>query len=97
MNSTYASHLLSVQRGGGLSTYPEHIRNLPIPIACKEDMASLSKLAKKQLELYSKLKEAKLALDASLIQKSIHSVDSKIDELVFKIYNLSKEEIDALK
>jgi len=97
LNSKYASHLLDIQRGGGFCIYPDHIRSLPIPIASKEDMKMLSEYAKKELELHAKLKEAKLESDRDVIQKAIMALDDKIDQIIYKIYELSKDDIEKLK
>ena len=91
LNSKYASHLLSIQRGG-LSIYPEHIRNLPIPIASPSDMQALSEYAKQELTLHQKLKEAKLPQDKTVIENGIKVLDSKIDMLVYKIYGVKGDE-----
>ena len=88
LNSRYAKHLLAIQRAGSLSIYPEHIRNLPIPIAPKAEMDALTALAKEQLAQHAQLKEAKLESDRSVIQSTIAALDAKIDAIVYKIYGL---------
>ena len=97
LNSTYASHLLEVQRGGDFNIYPEHIRNLPIPIAPKAEMDALTALAKEQLAQHAQLKEAKLESDRSVIQSTIAALDAKIDAIVYSIYGLTQDEIEKLK
>ena len=96
LNSKYASYLLSVQRGGDYHIYPEHIRNLPIPIALPADIQALSDYAKQELTLHQKLKEASLPQDKSVIENAIKALDNQIDELVYKIYGLTNEEIEKL-
>lgn len=44
MNSSYTTVLLTNLRGGDYHIYPEHIRNIPIPIAPKEQQNSISEL-----------------------------------------------------
>ena len=97
LNSKYASRLLTIQRGGDYHILPEYIRNLPIPVAHKQEMDALTSLAKEQLAQHAQLKEAKLESDRSVIQSTITALDAKIDELVYKIYGLTQEEIDQLK
>ena len=41
LNSRYARKLIDDIRGGGLSIYPDHIRNLPIPLVSAEQQASI--------------------------------------------------------
>ncbi len=97
LNSKYASHLLSIQRGGALSIYPEHIRNLPIPIAPPSDIQALSDYAKQELALHARLKEARTPQDESTIENAIKALDAQIDRLVYKIYGLTEEEIAQIK
>ena len=96
LNSNYASHLLAVQRGDYIRIYPEHIRNLPIPIAPPTDMQALSDYAKEELSLHVKLKNCSMPQDKQVIENAIKALDNQIDMLVYKIYGLSKEEIDGL-
>ena len=96
LNSKYGKHLLSIQRGGYLAICPEHIRNLPLPIATPADMQALSDYAKQELTLHQKLKEVSLPQDKAMIENAIKALDKQIDELVYKIYGLSDEEIKKL-
>ena len=86
LNSTYTKDLLAIQRADSLSIYPEHIRNLPIPIAPTKEMEELTALAKKQLELHAKMSESKLESDRDSLQTLITPIDAKIDEIVYSIY-----------
>ena len=54
-------------------------------------------IAKKQLELHVKLKEAKLESEKQSINMLIVALDAKIDEIVYAIYGLTHEEIEQLK
>ena len=49
LNSTMADQLLADQRGGDYHIYPEHIRNLPIPVPGKDVQESIGNIAKKIL------------------------------------------------
>ena len=92
LNSAYASHLLNIQRGGDYHIYPEHIRNLPIPIAPKCEMDALTTLAKEELKQHALLKEARLKSDRVAIQSTIDALDTKIDEIVYAIYGVKENE-----
>jgi len=96
LNFKYGKHLLSIQRGGDYHIVPEHIRNLPIPIAPSADMQALSDYAKQELALHQKLKETSLHQDKAMIENAIKALDNQIDGLVYKIYGLTKEEIEKL-
>ena len=75
---------------------PEHIRNLPIPIAPPSEMQALTEYAKQELALHTKLKKARTPQDEQTIENAIKALDAQIDELVYKIYELSKDEIAEL-
>ena len=96
LNSKYATHLLSIQRGGDYHIYPEHIRNLPIPIASANNMQALTDYAKQELALHQKLKEARTPQDKAIIENAIKALDNQIDVLVYKTYGLSEDEIAKL-
>lgn len=81
LNSSYGKVLLTEQRGGDYHIYPDHIRNLPIPIAPQQIQQAISKLvdeivliSDKSSDPYNKLKKS-------------------IDILVYKCYGLNYEDI----
>lgn len=86
MNSRYASVLLTNLRGGDYHIYPEHIRNIPIPTATKEQQ-------KPVIDLVDKILAAKKA-DAT---NDTTALERKIDELVYKLYGLTDEEIGVVE
>lgn len=49
LNSSKADKLLANQRGGDYHIYPEHIRNLPIPLPDKEQQDAIGNIAKEIL------------------------------------------------
>ncbi len=74
LNSSMADQLLADQRGGDYHIYPEHIRNLPIPVPQKEVQGSIGIIAKEILYRretntnYSELEEQLNGLVAALYQ-----------------------------
>ena len=46
LNSSMAGQLLADQRGGDYHIYPEHIRNLPIPIATSKQQEEIAQLVR---------------------------------------------------
>lgn len=74
LNSSMADQLLADQRGGDYHIYPEHIRNLPIPVPEKNIQESIGNIAKKILRRretnadYSELEEQLNRLVAALYQ-----------------------------
>jgi hypothetical protein len=80
LNSRYASVLLSNLRGGGNSIYPEHVRNLPIPLVSKEQQQPIITLVSQILEL------KKHNVDTSVLE-------TEIDTIVYSLYGLDDDEI----
>ena len=81
MNSRYADHLLAVVRAGDYHIYPEHVRNIPIVIASKEQQASIIALVDKILVA----KKADQHTDTS-------AWEAEIDRLVYDLYDVPQEE-----
>ena len=82
MNSKYASVLLRNLRGGDYHIYPEHIRNIPIPTATLAQQQEIITLVDKILAA----KKEDSSADTT-------ALEHKIDELVYKLYGLTEEEI----
>ena len=61
MNSAYAAELLRDQRAGDYHIYPEHIRNIPIPNATKEEQDEIIRLV--DVALKEKTEEIMRAID----------------------------------
>ncbi len=74
LNSSMADQLLADQRGGDYHIYPEHIRNLPIPIPQKDVQDSIGVIAKEILHRretntdFTELEEQLNGLVAALYQ-----------------------------
>jgi hypothetical protein len=82
INSQYASVLLSNIRGGDYHIVPEHIRNIPIPLATKEQQHRIAIIVDKIL----KAKQEDSQADTSKEEK-------EIDRLVYKLYGLTYDEV----
>jgi hypothetical protein len=86
LNSKYANKLLCNLRGGGLRIYPDHIRNLPIPIANKDQQLYIESIVNKIVAIKN---ENPLADTTDL--------ESEIDRLVYQLYGLTEEEIKIVE
>lgn len=80
LNSAKADELLADQRGGDYHIYPEHIRNIPIPIASKEVQKQIGNLAKQIMEQ----KSISPSADTS-------ALELEVDRLVYQLYNMTEE------
>lgn len=73
LNSAKADELLTDQRGGDYHIYPEHIRNLPIPIASVEIQNEIEAITKEILERCSNNQNyTDLALSLNKIVDSLY-------------------------
>ena len=86
MNSKYASVLLTNLRGDDYHIYPEHIRNIPIPSATSEQQKTI-------IELVDKI----LAAKKDNPDAETTSLETKIDNLVYKLYGLTEKEISIIE
>jgi adenine-specific DNA-methyltransferase len=86
LNSKYASVLLSNLRGGDYHIYPEHLRNLPIPLVSAQQQQPIIALADKIIAA----KDDNPQADTSALER-------QLDNLVYKLYNLSYDEIKVIE
>ncbi|GHU39892.1 type II restriction endonuclease [Spirochaetia bacterium] len=84
LNSKYAQVLLTNIRGGDYHIYPEHIRNLPIPNATKKQQKQIIELV--DIIITAKKNDANAGTTEA---------ENKIDKMVYKLYGLKKDEINA--
>jgi adenine-specific DNA-methyltransferase len=86
LNSKYASVLLSNLRGGDYHIYPEHLRNLPIPLVSAEKQQPVIALVDKIL-----------AAKAADPQADTSAIERQLDNLVYRLYDLSYEEVKVIE
>jgi predicted type IV restriction endonuclease/type I restriction-modification system DNA methylase subunit len=88
-----------VRTGGGFHTYPETIRNFPIPLVSPNKSTAKARhdkmvsLVQRMLDLHKRLQGAKAAHDRTIIERQIAATDEEIDHLVYELYGLTKDEI----
>ncbi len=81
LNSHYGAILLQEQRGGDYHIYPDHLRNIPIPIASVSIQSKIDKAVDDIMTISNK--------DSDEYQKLLQ----KIDMLVYKAYDLSFDQV----
>ncbi len=84
LNSSMAIQLLADQRGGDYHIYPEHIRNIPIPSATREEQEAIVTLVNK-------------ILIAKRQNEDTIDFELEIDRLVYKCYGLTDNEINSME
>ena len=86
-------------QGGYLRIGPPQLRTLPIRTINKskrEDIAfaeEVSKLVKLLIQLYKQYASVKLTSDKNLYMRRILDIENRLNKMVYKLYNLSEEEI----
>ena len=92
-------NLSSTYRGGYLRFIYQYLVQIPIrTINCsglkeKELHDSIVALVDQMLSLHKQLASAKTAHDKTVIQRQIDATDRQIDQLVYKLYGLTEDEI----
>ena len=82
---------------------PAVIRQLPVRIINFDDANdkflhdSLVSLAEQMLSLYKQFHESDLPQQQTAIQRQIEAADLRIDQLVYKLYGLTEEEIEIVE
>ena len=84
LNSKYASVLLSSLRGGDYHIYPEHLRNLPIPVIPPEQQQPTIDLVNEILALKKE-------------NQPTEELEKEIDRLVYEFYELTEKEIRIIE
>jgi adenine-specific DNA-methyltransferase len=86
LNSKYASVLLSNLRGGDYHIYPEHLRNLPIPLVSESSHQPIVSFVDKII-----------AAKAANPQADTSAPERQIDNLVYRLYNLTWGEVKVIE
>jgi hypothetical protein len=92
-----------VRTGGGFHTYPETIRNFPVPnldFSNRTDKARHDEMVTKveaMLEAKKQLAKAKTDKDKAYYENKCAAIDRQIDRLVYKLYELTEKEIQIVE
>jgi hypothetical protein len=90
-------------RGGFFRYFTQFIEQLPIRMidfsnpADKTHHARMVELVETMLKLHKELAAAKTSHEKTAIQRQIDATDRQIDQLVYKLYGLTKEEIKIVE
>jgi len=78
-------------RGGYFSANKQFLSQIPIKIT--ENPKKLIDLGNQMLAMNKKLAEAKIPQAKNMLQRQIEATDKQIDQLVYKLYDLTDDEI----
>lgn len=97
MNSRYAGALLSNLRGDDYHIYPEHIRNIPIPLATPAEQKAIADLVEKMLATQRELQGAATPSGRNFLEQKAAALDRQINQAVYQLYNLTPAEIAVVE
>ena len=84
--------------GGGYLRYrTKFLEELPIKIISKDNQIKIVDLVEKMLLLHRELKKVKAESERVAIERQIDATDRQIDELVYKLYGLTGDEIKIVE
>lgn len=84
-------------RGGYIRFNPRFVNNFSIPNVDKDTENKLSSLVENIISLNKKLYIEKNPNSITMLNRQINAVDKQIDSLVYKLYNLSDEEVKIIE
>jgi len=75
-----------------------NLREFPYPKrVSNENKEKMAALVGKMLELNQKLTKSKAPQERSILQRQIESTDRQINQLVYRLYDLTEEEIKIVE
>lgn len=99
----YFPNISALFHSGWLSDNRQFISQLPIRTINFDDPADVARhdqivaLVEQMLDLNKKLAEAKTPQEKEMLKRQIESTDKQIDQLVYKLYDLTEEEIKIVE
>ncbi|MBK9097563.1 MAG: Eco57I restriction-modification methylase domain-containing protein [bacterium] len=95
----YYGSISSTYRGGYLRYIYQYLAKLPIKQIEKqnETYIQLERLVDQMLEAKKQLQQAKTEGDKNYLQRKCETLDKQIDELVYKLYGLTEDEIKIVE
>jgi hypothetical protein len=103
LNSTLESFyfrnaVIDYSLGGGLvHATPGSQGKLPLPRTRTADIDKMVELVERMLKLHKDLPKAKTAHEKTAIERQIAATDKQIDELVYKLYGLTEQEVGIVE
>jgi hypothetical protein len=97
----YMKHIAGIlgdpNKRGRLISQKSHILKFPIPSFADTHHSNLLKFVEQMLNLHSNLAAVRVPDEKTKIQRQIDTTDRQIDQLVYKLYNLTEEEIKIVE
>ena len=100
---TYLKNISTTFRGGFFSYARRFIEKLPIRTIDFNDKSDkvyhdkIGSLVKRILDLHKRLSKAKMPTEKAMLQRQIDAIEQQINQLVYKLYDLTDEEIEIVE
>jgi len=92
-----AAVLGDADKGGRLRWFTQDIVKIPIAKVSNENRKQIESLVNQMLEIQQKSQSNKVEADKKHYQQKVELLDKQIDELIYEIYGLTKEEIAVVE
>ncbi|MGP1439878.1 MAG: TaqI-like C-terminal specificity domain-containing protein [Treponema sp.] len=101
LNSGLIRHLWKTTYSDNKELFPKikgyQLKDLPIKSISLEEQEPFIQLSKQMIEAHKELEKTKFEEDKKFIQQRIDILDSQINSIVYKLYNLNKKEIKIVE
>jgi len=101
LNSKFTNYQLNKIRGiGNIDINPDYLRKIIIPIISRTNKDQSNELIKSvisMMNIQNKLQMAKTESDIKFYQQQITAINNQIDKLIYKLYELTDEEIKLVE
>ena len=98
LNSNMGQYLLNEIRGiNNKDINPDYLKDIKIPEFSFDEQKPIIELVNKMLDLNVQLQNVKTPKQKGLLEKQIKVTDKKINQLIYKLYDLTEEEIEIVE
>jgi len=97
LNSNVANYFFRYRFSGNNHIASNQLAKIPIPSASDETQKEIEALVDRILDLRKQLPQAKTPHEKEALQRQIVGTDKQIDQLVYLLYNLTKEEVKIVE
>ena len=98
LNSNMGQYLLNEIRGiNNKDINPDYLKDIKIPEFSFDEQKPIIELVNKMLDLNVQLQNVKTPKHKGLLEKQIKVTDKKINQLIYKLYDLTEEEIEIVE
>ena len=93
----FMKNISSMMRGGYYMFSTIYVEQIPIPPATEEQKNKIKDLVSRMLDLHKRLSIVKTPQEKSVLERQIEATDNEINQLVYKLYGLTEDEIKIVE